>query len=105
METDKAIALVINSYDKTIPAEMEDPDTWCDSVMVYMETSDGTVYAQKLSKNFILNSKMEEAQRGKIELMSSYLKRNYGQVYCLPLGYSITFKDKTEENKDDDITK
>jgi len=97
METDRPIALVINSYDKTTPAVMEDPDTWCDSVMVYMQTQEGEIYARKMSKNQIINEKSEEAQRGKIELISSYLRRNFGSVYCLPLGYTILFDDEKNE--------
>ena len=97
METDRPIALVINSYDKTTPAVMEDPDTWCDSVMLYLQTPEGEMYARKMSKNQIMEQKREEATKGKIELISSFLKRNYGEVYCLPLGYTISFEDKNNE--------
>lgn len=97
METDRPIALVINSYDKLEPAVMEDPDTWCDSVMLYLQTPEGNMYAKKLSKNQIIEKKREEATKGKIELISSFLERNYGKIYCLPLGYTISIEDKNDE--------
>ena len=99
---DKTIAAAVISINEK-PANLEDPDSWVDAVLVYMQAENGDLYIRKDSKKSLVAEKYDNAEKGRIESMTQFLQRKYKLVYALPLGHSLSIEDQPAD--DCDLTK
>lgn len=94
---DKALAIAVKSPTKEV-ADIENPDTWNDSLFVYMVTPQGEVYIRKEPKSIIIKNKMADAQTYKVESMEQYLNRVYGKVVALKFDETLDITVKKVDN-------